>query len=290
MQFNLKKIFQILNILIFLNCINLYAQETPPAAPEELSLDAPDSLEAELMESQPSQETGTVPTEAALEAPAPPAEGMSKMSYDTEDLQVDSIEQQYAMNGFSIGFVMYNQNYNIHAGVLAAKSGVTQTYDISSSSSNIQSAGGVIRYAILPYNKVGTDINISYSSSLNHTDAGLSPITAIKGELNIGYAFQPIHTISVYLLAGAGYEVIYGNDIEKVLIPGGGLVQIGGGFGLGEKFNIEAFYAHSEHHLSQKFIDNAVSTALSNGFTTANLVPEQSVTSDIIHARVTFTY
>lgn len=297
MDFKLSKAIywiNLLNIVFFLSCSAIYAQENPPAAQpaptDELSLEG--ELDQALSEPADSSVDKTLPVpgdleaepaELTLEAPIAPSDATSEMYVDVDEKQVETLEQEYAMNGYSMGFVVYNQNYNVNASLNKDST----SYDISSKSADIQSAGVVGRYAILPYGKVGTDINASIASSLNSESSGISTITSFKGEVNLGYAFRLIGNSPVYFLAGLGYEIVTGNDIENILVNGGGTAQIGGGLGLGKSLSIEGSYVYSQHSLSQKFIDNAI---LKSGSATATMGDKAAVTSNTIQGRLVFNY
>lgn len=292
MSVKLSRLIQVLNIIFFLNSTNVYALENSseqPANDEQ-------SIESELDQAQGKSTaipTSTAPTSVEmnldLETPAEPvSNGVSEVELDTDEQQVEALEQEYAVDGYSLGFALYNQNYNVEAKMLLDS---TRLVDVSSGSSDFQSVGVIGRYSVLPYNKVGTDISASISSSVNHGNAGFSSITAVKAEVNLGYAMLVGAQMPIYFLAGLGYEVVKGTDIEKILVPGGSTMQIGGGLGLGKKFNIEALYSYSVHAVNPYFFKNATDAAQQiGGATTVDFEPNSKVYSNIIHTRITYIY
>lgn len=255
MVFKPVKFFHTLNLILLLSSTQVYAQET-----------------------------SSIPVELTLETPMAPA-GTNEMTLDVDEQQVETLEQEYALNGYSLGLAVFNQNFNVDAKLLINEK---STVDLSSQSSDFQSAGVMARYAVLPYNKVGTDLNITLGSSLNHNSVGFSSITSVKAELNLGYAIKLFQT-PVYFLGGIGYELIYGNDIQKILSPGGGTVQIGAGIGLGKKFNVELFYCYANHTVSTTFQENAQNIGIQGGAKTGRFLT-QTVTSNIIESKLTYSY
>lgn len=257
--------FQVLSLIFFLNCANVYAAESSTEEP----------ISEEVV--------------SALEAPtAPSTSVVSETNLDTEGQEVETLEQEYAINGFLLGLAIYNQNYNVDAKVLLDS---TREVDVSSGSSDFQSAGVIGRYAILPIDKFGTDISASISSSVNHNNVGFSSITILKAEVNLGYAMLVGAHTPIYFLAGLGYEVVKGTDIEKILVPGGSSVQIGSGIGIGKKFNIEALYSYSIHSINPYFSETTINYAKQvGGATTVEFLPHNKVYSNIIHTRITYSY
>ena len=255
MVFKPVKFFHTLNLILLLSSTQVYAQET-----------------------------SSIPVELTLETPMAPA-GTNEMTLDVDEQQVETLEQEYALNGYSLGLAFLNQNFNVDAKVLIDEK---STLNLSSQSSDFQSAGIVGRYVILPFNKIGTDVNVSVASSVNHGSVGFSSITSLKAELNLGYAIKLSQT-PVYFLGGVGYELIYGNDIQKILSHGGGTVQIGVGIGIGKKFNVELFYCYAKHDVSTTFKENAQNIAIQSGAKSGRFLT-QTVTSNIIESKLTYSY
>lgn len=293
-----------LGLVVFLNCAGAIA------ADDELSLDS------ELDQASPaapnSNSSSTIPvseqptSEAALDAslddalndPATTSDseletpvvtgGRSEVEYEKEELQVQTLEQDYAMKGFAFGFVAYNHNYNVKA-VLRVND--SELVDISSRSPDFQSVGVSGRYAILPFNKIGTDLNVSIASSVNHANLNYASIMTVKGEINLGYAFYVGDLIPIYILAGVGHEVTSGTDIANVVAAGGGALQIGGGFGLGKTINLEVFYSITNHPVSRDYLRAAREAAIAGGATSAgyrNL--DSHVSSNIILGKVSINF
>lgn len=271
----------LVSLMVFLNCANLSAAE------DELSLEG-ELDQAGVAPAPNTNSTSTIPvseqpsSEAAIDASledalndtattpeleTPAASGgRSEVEYEKEELQVQTLEQEYAMKGIAFGFVAYNHNYSIDA---VMRVNTSNMVDISGKSPDFQSVGAAARYAILPFNKVGTDINLSVASSMNHGNNNFSSITTLKAELNLGYAFYVGDLIPLYFLAGVGHEITKGKDIEAIMVPGGATVQIGGGFGLGKTINLEIIYSSSNHAVSSVYLNNATQAAINGGATTA---------------------
>ena len=279
MGFKVTKMLQVIIVLIFLNATAVNAQQPPS---DDLTLENELNNLEQSEAKKPNEEPTAVQDEFTLEQPVVSPDATSEMNAEAETPFLETLEQEYALNGFSMGLAMSNQNYNIKASI----NNNNISTNLSSKSSDIQNAGVTGRYAILPFDKVGSDINISISSSINHESAGISPITSYKGEVNLGYAIRLGVNFPVYILAGLGFELIKGTDIEKILNPGGSMIQIGGGFGLGKRISIEASYAYSEHRLSDVFIRNATLVAGSGSV----MDSKTAVTSNIIQTRLSFNY
>lgn len=289
-------------LIVFLNCANL------KAADDELSLDseldqaspaAPNSSSTIPVSEQPTSEAAidaslndalndpaTTP-DTELEAPVATG-GQSEVEYEKEELQVQTLEQEYAMNGLAFGFVAYNHNYNIDA---MMRINASDLIDISSKSPEFQSVGAAMRYAILPFRKVGTDLNVSVASTVNHGNNNFSSITTLKAEVNLGYAFYVGDLIPLYFLAGIGHEIVKGTNIEAIMVPGGAIAQIGGGFGLGKTINLELFYQASNHAVSSIYLQNAARAAIAGNATSAEFSNiESHVSSNTILGKVSINF
>ncbi|MEK6628272.1 MAG: outer membrane beta-barrel protein [Bdellovibrionota bacterium] len=242
---------------------------------------APPEATSELSNELDSDFIVETPSEVASEA-------TSTMRIDTEEeVEYDSVEQEYALNGYSIGALLFNHNYNVKANVLVNSVPV----DISLKSADFRSAGIMARYAVLPYDKVGADVNISLASSMNHTSLEFSSITTLRAELNLGYAFRMGNSASVYFLAGAGYEVTKGTDINDILVPGGGAFQLGGGIGFAEKLDFEFIYSYVSHAVNDKFFESVAAAAIAGGATSVSYNSKGSaVVSNVLLGRVTYNY
>ncbi len=289
MYFGLIKVIQILGFLIsgliFFNSASSYAQVAP-------------SEEA-------GEESGE---EAALEIPTLPSDAVSEVNLvgeledktlepvvktieledETDELEIETHEQKYAMDGFSVGAMYFNHNYNISAELLLNS---TTSFDISWRSPDFRSAGIMARYAVLPYNKIGAEINMSWSASVNHNDVKFSLISNYRGEANLGYAFQMGESNSLYFLTGLGYQVVKGKDIENLLITGGATAQIGGGLSLGKKIDLEFIYSQARHASSEIYLQNAKADAIKGGHPNATYKSADAfVTSTVLMGRITYKY
>lgn len=294
----------LLGLMVFLNCATL------KAADEELSLEselnqatpaspAPNSTSEIPVSAEPTSEAAIdASLDDALNDPATTSDteieasvatgGRSEVEYEKEELQVQTLEQEYAMKGLAFGFVAYNHNYHIDAKMRVDG---TSLVDISSKSPEFQSVGAAIRYAILPFRKVGTDLNLSVASTVNHGNNNFSSITTLKAEVNLGYAFYVGDLIPLYFLAGIGHEIVMGTDIEDIMDPGGAIAQIGGGFGLGKTINLELFYQASNHAVSKTYLQNAVNAAKQGGAAVAGFRNLDShVSSNTILGKVSINF
>lgn len=227
--------------------------------------------------------------ELTLSDEAPVADGSSELSLDEEEeTYQEPIDVQYALDGFSAGVVFFNQNYNVKAEMLL--NGVTKV-DLSSKSADFQSVGVVGRYAVMPYHGLGTDLNLSVASTINHNNANFAAIITTKAELNLAYTFKSRRESPMYVFGGVGYEHVTGKEIQALLTPGGSLFQIGLGTGISKKFNIEISYSYAKHTVSDSFMDNSINTALGLGATTVDLDRSQaSVTSNVVLARMIYNF
>lgn len=271
------------SLIVLLNCIFASAAEDELSLEEELDqAQTGVSSSSAPVSDLPTSEAGSV--DPALETPA----GSSSVDYEDEELQVQSLEQEYAMKGFAMGFVAFYHNYNIDAKIRLFRDDLA---DISVKSPDFQSIGASARYSILPFNKIGTDINVSIATSTNHSDINFSSIMTIKTEVNLGYAIRVGDLIPIYLLVGIGYEVVKGTDIEQRVVPGGGAIQIGGGMGLGKKINLEIFYSNANHAVGAVYLENAARIARAAGAPTADYKNlDNHVSSNVILGKLSFNF
>lgn len=290
-SFSVSKTFSILFILFSFFSVSVHAQE--------LSLED-ETLQEELsnQQSQPqtqnNQEGDATSAEeafsagAALETPLAPTGVVDEAnsSSDEDEQQVETLEQEYAINGYSVGALLFNHNYNVYANLLVDGA----TVNLSSRSPDFQSAGIMGRYAILPYGKVGADLNISLATTLNHGSVNNSSITTLRAEVNFGYAFKIAKSTSFYVLAGLGYEVTKGADIENILTPGGGAFQVGGGIAFSKKLNFEFIYSYVSHTIKDKYLETAALAAAANGATVSFNPKDAAVISNVLLGRVTYNY
>lgn len=293
-----KQLIVILSCALMFNAPAAYAQETapvpaqpgttPPPADSELS------LENELNQAQTQAPGTTVPTssepipaEATMQAPAEPSMNVSETNIVTNDAPND-LDEIYAMNGWSFGAAAFFQNYNVDAEMLIDDgTDEGRKVDLSSKSADFQSLGVMARYAILPINKIGTDLNLTLGNSINHDSVNFSSITTARAEINLGYTFDFGKTNAVYVLAGGGYEVVYGQDINRLVVPGGGLFQIGAGITFNKKFSLEAFYSYGTHRVANKYLNDATNAA---GVATNFENSANKVTSNVIQGRLLYAF
>lgn len=294
-----RQLISILCAVLIFSGTNVYAQGaatpapgTTPAPPADSEL----SLEDELNQAQTPQQS-TVPTssepipaEATMQTPVEPTANVSNADIITnEDVPLET-DQAFAMNGWSFGVTAFIHNYNVDASMLV-DDGVPNSdgvkVDLSSKSNDFQSLGVVGRYAILPLNKFGTDLNITLGNSINHGSVNFSSITTLRAEINIAYTVDFGKTNALYYLVGGGYEVIYGQDINRIIVPGGGLFQIGAGITFNKKLSLEGFYSYASHRVSDRYLNdakNAVAVA------TDSSESANKVTSNVIQGRLMYNY
>lgn len=170
-------------------------------------------------------------------------------------------QREGALFGFSAGLVMSSQALQEKYDVANLSGGVPISTDrINRQTNSIQHVGVMLRYAITPFYKLGTDLNVSYSKSQNHNSITvkdtqtLGEITTLKGELNLAYAIE-MGAVPVYFLAGFGAEKVSGNEVEKLINSNGVGGQIGGGFVINSTINVEAIYAYYIHRISNAMLE-----------------------------------
>jgi len=217
----------------------------------------------------------------------PPNDAIDEFNVDIEGQEVRSIEQEYALDGFSVGALLFNHNYNVYANLLVNNASV----DVSRKSSDFQSAGVIGRYAAMPYDKIGTDVSLSVATTLNHASLNYSSILTVRGEVNLAYTFDTGSDTPIYMLGGLGYALTKGKDIEDILSAGGAAFQVGGGIALNKKLNFEFIYSYVKHSIADKYLQSLAASAIANGATSATYnANEASVISNVLLGRITFNY
>lgn len=278
--------------------------ETPAAVPtetSELNLDsefgaASDVQPAVIPDAKPNPMDSVVDTQAT--SSVDPFENLTAAQNvdQTENVNLASPielrQREGALFGFSAGLMIGSQplhedydKTNLSGGIPVA------TERVDKQTNSIQSVGVILRYAVTPYYKLGTDLNISYSKSQNHNSItvnnteALGEITTLKGELNFAYAIE-MGAVPVYFLAGFGAEKVSGNSIEKIINSTGLGGQIGGGFVINSTINLEAMYAYYVHRIS-----NAMVEGYSNSTPVATVDTEQArVINQGLILRGTFSF
>lgn len=303
-----KVIYSILLNFIF-SVVSFSAMAQPPASTEEEKLTPeeqtiselnaaeapaqPSSLqkrkvkpdEIEIIESQGAMKS--IVDEDTIEVYEIPPDAISEMEFEAGSRQVRYIDQEYLTNGLSFGATMFNHNYNVVANLLLNNN---FPFDASKKTADFQSAGAVLRYAILPYDKIGTDVNLTVASTLNHLNLNSTAIASAKAEINLGYSIQA-GGLPIYMLAGLGSEILTGKDIEALVAKTGTGFQVGGGVGLGKKFQFEFMYTYMRHPISDQYLANVANIALANGAVSAKYDNnEANATSNILTGRVIYSY
>lgn len=217
------------------------------------------------------------------------ADAASELTLEDEAEQpAQIIDVEYALDGFSAGVMFFNQNYNLSAEMIV--NGFTKV-NLSTKSADFQSVGVMGRYAVLPYGSIGTDINVSVASTINHSNANFAAILTGKAELNLAYTFKSRVGAPIYIFGGLGVEYVSGREIQALLAPTGSLLQLGAGTGVGKKFNIEVLYSYAKHAVSDAYMDNSINTAVEQGATSVSLDRGQaSVSSNVILGRMSYNF
>jgi len=186
----------------------------------------------------------------------------------SHDQQADSVGQsnlvtpaevlkaENALYGFSAGLMYLGQPYVIKAKIKTN----LETIDTNQQSDIYQNFGFILRYAMLPYQKIGTDLNLSYVMSQNH---GSMPnqqkaVNIIRGEVNLGYAFHAFEKMPAYFFGGLGYEEIHGETIENILNKNGLGAQLGFGVVFFTTVNVEGAFSYYQHRISDQFVNTAI--------------------------------
>lgn len=295
--------FLIYILIVSVSAFSSHVQaQTPP--PEEMSLE--EELESALQEQDGStmpipQEDASLEDEMSLSEEDPAGGLISPVEAEltqppvpegetSESERVRELAPRYLMNGYSFGVEVWQHKYDIKSSLFVQNgSSAEQEIDISSSSADFQSVGGKLRYAILPYDAIGADLNVTAGTSLNHGSNGFASIHTLRGEFNLAYTFDLGGAGGFYILGGAGYEILFGEDIEKIVSYGGaGTAQAGGGISFGS-FSAELMYIMGFHRLSGAFIENAGKQAQNQGATSYR-GGSTKVTAQMISGRLMFAF
>ncbi len=206
---------------------------------------------------EPTNSADSAPTEdsALMEDSMLAEEGGSSLTL----LNDDPKRTDFAMHGFSIGAVMNSLSYDTTIKVYNPSAPAQPRVSSTVEGSAIQSVGVVGRYSILPVDKVGTDINASYLTSINHDAVGLPSISAIKGELNLAYTFGLKKDVKLYAFAGGGMQYIMGSDINRVMKKFGSGAQAGAGINF-QKINIDFLYSYYRNAIADDVNSTATAT------------------------------
>ena len=259
----MKKLIKIITLfMVFSADFALAAAE--PTAPEQVSV--------------PSAEAPKEAYKVVSGAPAPPP-------IHSNDFAVD---QRFALKGFSVGAIGYNQSFLIKAAALL--DGVTST-TVTGHTADIQNVGILGRYSVIPIGGLGTDFGVAMAYSINHNAANYSALVTVKTEFNLGWGYMTTNGMPYYVLGGFGYENVRGDDIERVIASGGGCVQIGGGISYSKSLNFEGFYSMARHGVSSVYLDRVTAAAQAQGTTTVTYETEKTfVTSNILLGRMIYKF
>lgn len=168
----------------------------------------------------------------------------------------DLLKSENALHGFSIGLIYMTHPYVINATVKTK----TEEIKVSDETGYVNNFGVLLKYAIVPFDKIGTDLNISYLTSQNHGTLAkpLELMHIVRAELNLTYAFNLFDHVPIYTLLGGGYEIIQGNSVKIFMNQNGLGGQIGGGLVIASKINIEGLFSYYMHRLSGEYVQSYV--------------------------------
>ena len=182
--------------------------------------------------------------------------GAESLTLLVEDLS----REDHSFYGISVGLLGTAQTFDATVVIYnpsdANVASISQKVELS----NFQYVGALLRYSILPIDRIGTDLNISYATSMNHASIEKKSISIIKGELNLGYTLKLNQGIKIYALLGGGVQDVQGSDINLTTERMG----YGGQAGLGFNFarvNVETVYSYYRHNLSNTFLQSGTTTA-----------------------------
>ena len=291
----MRQLIHLLSIIVFLSACSAKAQQTPaPATPPPDDATLEEELNQALGQPAPTPASGFIsPVAPPMDSGVDEAPLITETDDDAEGAKnlVRDLEPHYSLNGWSFGVQMWNHRYNITAAIDVTSAGGITTNNLSATSADFQSIGGVLRYAILPYDSLGSDLSLTVGTSLNHGSNNFAAIYTVKAEGNLGYTLEVGSGLSAYILGGLGFEGLFGNDIENIVSrSGAGTVQVGGGIGVGKNLNAEVFYSRAFHHLSSSFIDRAGQRAKDAGATSYVGNGKFSVTEEIISGRLMYNF
>jgi len=250
------------------------ATETPAAVSTdttELNLDSEFGAATDATATpQPAIVPDANPLDSFVDTPAAGGDNFGPMTAAQNVDQAENVnlaspvelrQREGALFGFSAGLMIGSQplveNYDIGNTIGGV---VVSTDRVNRQTNDIQNVGVFLRYAVTPFYKLGTDLNISYSKSQNHNSITvnntqtLGEITTLKGELNFAYAIE-MGAVPVYFLAGFGAEQVTGNSVEKLINSAGFGGQVGGGFVINSTINLEAMYSYYVHRISNAMLD-----------------------------------
>ncbi len=168
----------------------------------------------------------------------------------------DLLKSENALHGFSVGLIYLIHPYVINATVKTK----TEEIKVNDETGYVHNFGVLLKYAIAPFDKIGTDLNISYLTSQNHGTLAkpLELMHIVRGELNLTYAFNLFDHVPVYTLLGGGYEIIQGNSVKSFMNQNGLGGQIGGGLVIASKINIEGLFSYYVHNLSGEYVQSYI--------------------------------
>lgn len=225
-----------------------FSQEPPP--------DDIDDLDALLNQPTTQQgQTATTEQTTGLTASGTTEEsaGENSITLLTDDPKRD----EFAMHGWSIGFAGFAQNFNAYYEIINPATGEP----ISGASRSgelfdepVQYAGLVVRYAILPVNRLGTDINFSAVTSLNHDSVGITSSSISRLEGNLAYTQGISAGVKLYIFLGAGVQYVNGKEFELMIQHLGYGGQAGGGLSL-SRVNIDVMYSQYRNRIRGDYND-----------------------------------
>ncbi|MGZ6486825.1 MAG: hypothetical protein ACXWQQ_09815 [Pseudobdellovibrio sp.] len=205
---------------------------------------------------------------------------MSLASMFSQDLQ-------HSIKGFSVGALAFDQSYNSNVSISLNGTGSR----VSSKTPDIYYVGGVARYTVFPYEKIGTDLGFTFANSVNHSSLNIEAVTYMKTEVNLGYSWITRAGTPTYIYGGVGYESFKSKGLENFASSGGGSIQLGIGANYSKNISFEGVYSMARHPVANGTYDALSAQATKQGFTTVDFDKGASyVTTNMFEGRVLFRF
>jgi hypothetical protein len=198
-----------------------------------------------------------------------PMQKMDESGQSVALLNDDPKRDDHSFYGFSFGVAMSAINLNLGIETYDPRPvPTTPPFTKESETDAFLNFGVVGRYSILPVDRIGTDINVGYYTSMNHESISLDPndssktaarLSVFKAELNLGYTIGLSKGMKIYFLGGAGAQYMIESPIKNLLRFGGG-AQVGGGINI-QNFNVELMYSYYRNRFENSINTNIDSLA-----------------------------
>ncbi len=240
------------------------------------------SLEAEL-----AADEDLIPAKNTGEKKKDDAEKKEKEKTQMSLASLFSQDLQHSIKGFSIGALAFSQGYT--SSVDVKLNGTTSR--VASRINDLYYVGGILRYSVFPYERVGTDIGVTIANSMNHSSLNYSAVSFMKTEVNFGYSWITRAGTPTYAYAGLGYESLKSKDFENFAAGGGTSLQVGIGTNYSKNISFEVLYSMSRHPVGPGLYDSITTQATNQGFTSIEIDKEKSyITANLFQGRVLFRF